>query len=121
MYDDLHTAGVLPSCSAVRFTAAVASLRRSVTPSTDSACRRARRLAQIIVPAQVRKSLAENRSPINSLMSSLIMRRVTLTSVPSPFRNLKSWPRRTFFSSRTMRATRRSRSSRTCRFRDFPA
>src|SRR5207302_204931 len=53
MYDDLHTAGVFPSCAAVSFTAAVSILRRSVTPSTTSPCSRASTLAQIICPAQV--------------------------------------------------------------------
>src|SRR5205814_8980350 len=72
MYDDLHTAGVFPRWDAVSFTAALSILRVSVTPGTRSLCRRARMLAQIIVPAQVRKSLAEKRSPIVSLMYSLM-------------------------------------------------
>src|SRR5438045_1339747 len=83
MYDDLHTAGVFPSCAAVSFTAAVSILRRSVTPSTASPCRRARTLAQISVPAQVRKSLAEKLSPIRSLILSLIICLVMFTTLPS--------------------------------------
>src|SRR5438477_355045 len=54
--------------------AATIILRRSVRPSTISSFSRASAHAASSVPAQVRKSFAEKRSPITSLIASLMCR-----------------------------------------------
>lgn len=100
--------------------AAETSFLRSVRPSTLPAWSRASAQAAMSVPAQVRKSLAQMRSPMTSLMCSLMWRRRTLTTLPSSATYWNSSLPGSFLSSRTMRATRPSRSYRACSLPDLP-
>jgi hypothetical protein len=63
MYEDRHTAGVLPSVSAVSFSGDHPPFQEAGV-SAESTPMRANAQAQVIVPAHVRKSFALNAPPM---------------------------------------------------------
>src|SRR5436309_911383 len=85
MYDDLHTAGVLPSCAAVSFTAATMSFFRSVRPGTLSPSSRASAHAAIDGAPQLGQGAAEGDQPVVLLLLAFADGGVVVAVLPAAF------------------------------------